>query len=338
MAPHGQARTILAPPFHSVQMDVVYKFCAKPWKNSRGKTHDIYALVIVCILSSATSILVLEGLETQDVVQALERHSSMYGAPRNVYVDAGSQLINVENVQINIRDLNCKVFDNLGIEVKVSVPKSHEERGRVEAKVKTLRSMLLKLAIKASTPMTTLAWQTLFSKIANDIDNLPICRGNASNVSDFGHEIITPNRLKLGRNNSRSLEDSFILQGNSEVKLLEVNRKCQQTWYQIMLDRLHYLIPKPNKWLKTDDIQVCDVVVFIHNDSTVDKQSKWCLGKVHSVEDSGRRLTIEYFKLSGSIGQVSRNPRQVSKIYSHSEIPVNTTEYYEKNILKSQSN
>ena len=60
----------MAPPFHSVQMDVVYGgFMSKPWKNSRQHL-EIYALVIVCLLSSATNILVLEGLESQDVVLA----------------------------------------------------------------------------------------------------------------------------------------------------------------------------------------------------------------------------------------------------------------------------
>ena len=113
----------------------------------------------------------------------------------------------------------------------------------MEAKVKIIRSMMEKLSINNSHAMTALSWQTLFSKIASDIDNVPICRGNASNAADFGFEIITPNRLKIGRNNFRSLEDSFVLSGATEVELLEAYRKIQTVWYQILLDRLHYLIP-----------------------------------------------------------------------------------------------
>ncbi len=33
------------------------------------------------------------------------------------------------------------------------------------------------------------------------IDNLPLALGNTSNETALGYEIITPNRLKLGRNN-----------------------------------------------------------------------------------------------------------------------------------------
>ena len=59
-------------------------------------------------------------------------------------------------------------------------------------------------------PMTSLQWDTLFSRISNSIDNLPIARGDNSNETSLGYEIITPNRLKLGRNNYRSLEGSGI--------------------------------------------------------------------------------------------------------------------------------
>ena len=334
MASHSAHRTILSPPFHAIQMDIAYKFKAKAWKNSR-QTFDVYALVVVCLLSSATSILVLEGLETADVVLALERHSNRYGVPRHAYVDAGSQLVALQNAKFQLRDVDLALHDNLGMSVKVSNPKSHEERGRVEAKVKVLRSMLMKLSINTNRSMTTVSWETLFSKIANDVDNLPICKGKSSNLHDFGFEIITPNRLKLGRNNSRSLDDGFVLDGTTEVQLLEICRKYKQVWYQILLDRLHHLIPKCNKWLKTDEVTIDDIVIFVHKDSGIEKRWNWLLGKVVEVTGSSRTLTIEYFGPGKTTKlRVTRNPRQVSKIHSSDDIPVNTIEYYEKNVLK----
>ena len=45
--------------------------------------------------------------------------------------------------------------------------------------------------------MTVLQWETLFCKIVNTLDNLP--------TGNLGSEIITANRIKLGRNNFRSL-------------------------------------------------------------------------------------------------------------------------------------
>ena len=52
----------------------------------------MYALVIVCIMTGATNILALEGLETVDVIQALERHSSRHGIPAVIFVDNSTQL------------------------------------------------------------------------------------------------------------------------------------------------------------------------------------------------------------------------------------------------------
>ena len=54
----------------SVNMDV--------FTTSKGR-RLVSRVVIVCIMTGATNILALEGLETADVVQALERHASRHG-------------------------------------------------------------------------------------------------------------------------------------------------------------------------------------------------------------------------------------------------------------------
>jgi len=333
MAMHGAPRTVLAPPFHSVQMDIMYfPFKSKPWKNARQRM-NVYALVIVCLLTSATSILILEGLETQDVCTALTRHSSRYGAPRNVYVDSGTQLVTLSAATLNIRDINTVVHTDLGIMVKPSNPKSHEERGRVEAKVRLIRCMLEKLSVNSNECLTPIGWETLFSRIANNLDDLPLAKGNCSKVADFGFEIITPNRLKLGRNNNRSLDDSFFLNSGTDVDILEACRKNQRLWYQLFLDRLHHLIPRPRKWSKTDKVELHSVVLFVHKDSNMQKDFSWSLGKVIDVKD--RKLVIEYYAPGHVRLIVTRSPRQVSVIHSVNELPVNTVEYYENNILKN---
>ena len=92
------------------------------------------------------------------------------------------------------------------MKVSVSNAKSHEERGRVERRIRQIRDTLKSTADQHATAQTALEWETLFAKIANAINDLPIAKGNCSNVKDLGFEMITPNRLLLGRNNFRSLE------------------------------------------------------------------------------------------------------------------------------------
>ena len=70
-------------------IDIAFGFSGQPFKRSRTKL-KLYALVFVCILTGTTKILVLEGLETQDVVQSIERHASRYGVPRELFIDNGT--------------------------------------------------------------------------------------------------------------------------------------------------------------------------------------------------------------------------------------------------------
>ena len=91
MANHPKARTTLAPCFHSSMMDICYGFKGQAYKRARTVV-KIYGLVIVCLMSGVTNIMTLEGIETQDVCMAVDKHSNRYGVPGFIYVDNGTQL------------------------------------------------------------------------------------------------------------------------------------------------------------------------------------------------------------------------------------------------------
>merc|ERR1712015_27926 len=256
MAKHQFARTMIAPPFYNAMVDIAFGFPGQLYKNARKKI-DIYALVIVCLLTGATNILALEGLETQDVIAALERHSARYGIPSHIFVDNGSQLKALQQAEFSIRDLQLQVRKHMGMKVSVSNAKSHEERGRVERKIKFLRTSLSSITDGQNLPVqTAIMWETLFAKISSTIDDLPIAKGNSSNRDAWGFEILTANRIKLGRNNNRSLEGSGInidLSANL-VRLLDRNRQIYQTWYQLFIDEIHNINLRPDKWWKSSPL------------------------------------------------------------------------------------
>ena len=80
--------------------------------------------------------------------------------------------------------------------------------------------------------MTALQWESVFWKIASTIDNLPLARSTNTSASKTSYEIITANRLKIGRNNSRNLEGAgFRLALSQDVgRILERNREIYQDW------------------------------------------------------------------------------------------------------------
>ena len=101
---YPEARTVLAPCFHSCMMDICYGFKGQAFKRSR-MVLKIYGLVIVCLLSGATNIMALEGIETQDVCAAIERHSNRYGVPGFIFVDNGTQLKALQYAKFSIQDI-----------------------------------------------------------------------------------------------------------------------------------------------------------------------------------------------------------------------------------------
>ena len=238
----------------------------------------------------------LEGIETQDVCAPIEGHSNRYGVPESIFVDNGTQLKALKYATFSIRDIESQVQDQLGIKIIVSNTKAHSVRGRVERRIRALRESLEKLGVSTTVPMTCLQWDTLFSRISNALDNLPLARGDKTNESALGYEIITPNRLKLGRNNSRSLEGYGIdLEMSSNfTKILDRNRSIYQQWYQTFIDNVQLLNLHPNKWLKSGRLPVSgDIVLFVFSDGNCAKESIcWKLGKVVNV--TGTKVTLKY--------------------------------------------
>ena len=332
LSDHPEARTVLAPCFHSCMMDICYGFKGQPFKRSRTVI-KIYGLVIVCLLSGATNIMALEGIETQDVCAALERHSCRYGVPGFIYVDNGTQLKALQHAKFSIRDLEAQVQDNLGIKIVVSNAKAHSERGRVERRIRVLRETMEKLGVNTTVPMTSLQWDTLFSKISNSIDNLPIARGDTSNETSLGYEIITPNRIKLGRNNFRSLEGNGIdLDMTSNfTQILDRNRSIYQQWYQSFMENVHLLNLRPNKWLKSSRLpNIDDLAIFLFNDSNHAKESvNWKLGRI--VKVSGTKVSLRYSVRANGVEQtLVRSLRDISIVYSVGEFLINTRDHFDE--------
>jgi len=339
MANHPESRTVLAPCFHSCMMDICYGFKGQAYKRARTII-KVYGLVIVCLLSGATNIMALEGIETQDICTALERHSNRYGVPGYIYIDNGTQLKALQFATFSIRDIEAQVQDSLGIKIVVSNAKAHAERGRVERRIRVLRETLEKLGVQTSVPMTCMQWDALFSRISNTLDNLPLAKGDTSNVTALGYDIITPNRLKLGRNNYRSLEGCGIdlKMSSNFTRLLDRNRNIYRCWYQTFVDNIHLLNLCPNKWLRSGRLPIInDIVLFVFNDGAFSKDSvTWKLGRVSSLNTTS--VCISYFTNVNKAEQtVTRSFRDISIVYSVGEMMINTLDHFNSHVQRVKS-
>ena len=157
------------------------------------------------------------------------------------------------------------------------------------------------------------------------LDNLPIALGKRSSTSDVGWEVITPNRLKLGRNNCRSLEGPVWLSDKCTPQtLLDHNRKIQTLWFDLFTSRLHHLIPKPTQVSQDRVPGEGDVVLFLHLETPGSRRTdRWKLGVVTSLSDNGCRATIRYRdkedKKNGEFRTCERSLRDLSIIADQSD-------------------
>ena len=176
-------------------------------------------------------------------------------------------------------------------------------------------------------------WETLFATISNYINDLPIAR--VSKTPDSVWDLITPNRLMLGRNQFRSLEGWIDLtKGQDCAELLRRNQQIISTWYSLFLDRLHYLIPRPSKWQKTDVVNIGDTVMFLYSETPGTKVDKWKIGVISAIPNPNK-LEITYVINPYRPGiptktTTHRSPRNVSVIVPASDLPTNSSEYLER--------
>ena len=117
--------------------------------------------------------------------------------------------------------------------------------------------------------------------ICSDLDNL---------------DLITPNRLRLGRNNDRSPVGAMEVI-TTPSRFLQDNEKIFNTWFENwLLSHVPKLMFHP-KWFNSErDVKVGDVILFLKNEGSLNNTYQY--GMIKDVEfskdDKIRRVTIKY--------------------------------------------
>ncbi len=262
-----------APPFYSAQIDVACGFLAHDVR--QRVTKAAYILVIVCNLTSAVSLTVLEDLSTDQVVFGLERHAARHGWPVFLLPDKQSSFVKLEDLRISFRDLQGKLFQSQKIVLDFCTPNNHAEHGRVESRVKIVKSIFEKVA-ELGKKHSYIEWETVVQRTAASMNSLPIARsgdsGNPNDLEDFG--LITPYHFLLGFNPNRILDTSVSVI-NSRCKMLEVVQNTQDYLHEVLLNHIHRFIPYHNHQFRDKIPDPGDIVLFIHVDSSRARNRDW---------------------------------------------------------------
>jgi hypothetical protein len=296
-------------------------------RNAGRQTFKAPALVVCCLLTGAIGIYVLEDWSTESVISALTRHSTRYGVPSVLYIDAGSQLKALKNVCFDVQNLSHTLKCKMSCQLVVAPPKSHVNQGRVERRIGILKQMLLNLG-EPRFLMSFLSWETLFYSIANYLNDLPLARASERSVVRPEYSVLTANRLLLGRNNSRALAGPMLM----DTRLSAIHERAveaQETFFKLLHKHIRSLIPR-SKWFTSDHIAVNDLVLFFFEDSPLSSKSRpWHVGWVRVID--GSRLTIEYtIGMSDTKKAIERSKRDCCRIAAEDELIFNSHEHMKK--------
>ena len=293
-----QTRLTIAPVFHVSQVDLFGPMTAI-CEHQHRSTVKVYGVVFKDPASCAVAIYVMQDYSAAAFLQAYTRFASRYGHPSEIRIDEGSQLVSAcKKMELSMLDITdfLSINHKVGVTYSTCAVAGHNSHGMVERSIKEIKNLLNK--VYKGLRLDILSFETCFSWIASELNNLPICIG--SRVENLDHvDLITPSRLLLGRNNRRALSGYVRL--STPSRLIDQMDKIYEVWWNVWkTEKLVDFIPQPSKWKRTNEQLVeGDIVIFLKSDAEHRLGDPvWRIARVHAVEVSedglARTATLEY--------------------------------------------
>ena len=293
MGPIPSSRLTVAPAFYMCQVDLSGPYKAFPPHNKRG-TIKIWLVVFCCSTTSSTAIKVMDDYSAPGFIQAFIRFASDAGFPKTLYCDEGSQLLKgCKDMRLKFKDAVNKLHKDVQIEFSSCPVGGHNFHGKVERRIQEINKSLERSI--SNDRLSLLQWETLSSQIANCINNQPI--GIRNEVSDFESiDLLTPNRLRLGRNNERSPEGEMLTTVHPN-KILDTNQQCFDAWFEVWLTSHVPKLLSQEKWFTSDrQPSKGDIVLFLKHESNISNTYQYgMIDSIHKGKDDViRQATVKY--------------------------------------------
>ena len=265
----------------------------------------------------------MEDYTSSSFVAAFIRFSCDSGYPKILLTDEGSQIIKgCEGMILNFRDAQHKLLTGMQVELEVCPVGGHNMHGKVERKIKSIKESLSRTITNER--LSILQWETIGAEIGNSINDLPLALGNK--VADLENmDLITPNRLKLGRNNDRSPVGAMNVTSDP-TKFATVNKQIFNAWFDAwLISHVPKLMHHP-KWFNSDsDLEKGDIVLFLKHDNSLSADYQYgMVENIHkSVDGKIRSVDIKYRNYNENVDCVThRAARQVVVIHQVHDLDI----------------
>ena len=209
-----------------------------------------------------------------------------------------------------------------GIEFSTCPVGAHNVHGRVERTIQEFKKSFQSHVGKNR--LSIIQWETLGQQVSNSINNMPIGLGNKTESVE-SLDILTPNRLILGRNNNRNPTEPLELKEDLRG-IIEANKKIFDSWFKEWLTSyVPTLVEKP-KWFVTErSISIGDVVLFLKSEREFDQQYQYgiVVATYESKDGIIRVVEVSYQNSSENVKRsTKRSVRDLVVIHQYDEIGI----------------
>ena len=263
MGPVSKVNLTLAPAFYISQVDIFGPFKSYSVHNKRA-TVNIWFLIFCCCTTGAVNIKVMDNYSTSAFLLGFIRFSCSVGYPKMLLPDEGSQLVKgCKEMQLSFHDIRHRLNTEYGIQFETCPVGGHNMHGKVERKIQHVKSSMEKHLDNER--LSVIQWETVGDQTANCVNDTPLALRHVTQDLDQ-IDLLTPNRLMLGRNNDRSPSGPLYVTSDPD-KIITRNADIVSAWFEYwLISYVPKLIDRP-KWFSSDrDMKNGDVVLFLRKE------------------------------------------------------------------------
>ena len=331
MGPISDSQLSLAPPCWMVQVDLfgpINVYVPGFERNTRNRKvleAQCWVMTAVCPTTRLVNLQTMESSKAAGWLDAFIRLSCEVGTPKHVFVDQDSAGMSAFRMaEVELRDLKLRLHREKGISFSVCGVGGHDRHGHVERVIRSLQESLADCGLGQKILHAT-GLQTLCKMVESQYNNLPI-GFHYSRAADNTPllKILTPNMLRTGRVNQRSMDGPVKLP-DSRKEILKQVEETYIAWFNIWLNTLVPKLMFIPKWFKTDkDLEVGNLVYFKKDPDTA-FDTKWVIGVIDDVTRGRdgliRMVRVKYFNgLNNTPQFTDRTIRKLVKLWSVDDI------------------
>ena len=331
MGPISESQLCIAPPCWMVQADLfgpITVFVPGFERNTRNRQvlqAKCWVLTAVCPTTRLVNLQTMESSKAAGWIDAFTRLSCEVGTPKHVFIDQDSAGMSaLKMADIELRDLQLRLSREKGISFSVCGVGGHDRHGQVERVIRSVQESLKDSGLGQKILHAT-GLQTLCKLVESQYNNLPL-GFHYSRAADNTPllRIISPNMLRTGRSNQRSMEGPVRLPENRKEMLKQVE-ETYLAWFKIWVNTLVPKLMYTPKWFKSDkDLEVGNLVYF-KKDPDTEFDTKWVIGIIDEIERSRdgvvRIVVVKYFNGTDKTPQFTkRTIRKLVKLWSVEDV------------------